>query len=73
MQICTLTQTQPRQHPTTQFFRGQVPFLPPNQQRQSTDGTKNQPTNKLKRYWAKTYTVGHKKHATFIFSITVKY
>jgi len=28
----------PRQHPTTQFFAGQMPFLPPNQQRQSTEG-----------------------------------
>jgi len=28
---------QPRQHPTTQFFTGQMPFLPHNQQRQSTN------------------------------------
>ena len=28
---------QPRQHPTIQFFAGQMPFLPPNQQHQSTD------------------------------------
>ena len=27
---------QPCQHPTTQFFTGRMPFLPPNQQRQST-------------------------------------
>ena len=26
-----LTQTQPPQRPTTQFFTGQMPFLPPNQ------------------------------------------
>jgi len=26
---------QPRQHPTTQFFTGRMPFLPPNQQHQS--------------------------------------
>jgi len=26
------------QHPTSQFFTGWVPFLPPNQQRQSTEG-----------------------------------
>jgi len=25
--------------PTAQFFTGRVPFLPPNQQRQSTEGT----------------------------------
>ena len=28
---------QPRQHPTTQFFTGRMPFLPPNQQHQSTE------------------------------------
>ena len=27
---------QPRQHPTTQFFTGRMPCLPPNQQHQST-------------------------------------
>jgi len=27
------------QHPTTQFFTGRMPFLSPNQQRQSTEGT----------------------------------
>jgi len=35
MQVCTPCR-QPRQHPTTQFFTGRVPFLTPNQQRQST-------------------------------------
>ena len=30
--------TQQCQHPTTQFFTGRMPFLPPNQQRQSTEG-----------------------------------
>jgi len=29
---------QPRQNPTTQFFTGRMPFLPTNQQRQSTEG-----------------------------------
>jgi len=33
MQVCMSLQ-----HPTTQFFAGQMPFLPPNQQRQSTEG-----------------------------------
>ena len=28
---------QPWQHPTTQFFTGRMPFLPPNQQRQGTE------------------------------------
>jgi len=27
------------QHPTTQFFTGRMPFLLPNQQRQSTEET----------------------------------
>jgi len=30
---------QPHQHPTTQFFTGRMPFLLPNQQLQSTEGT----------------------------------
>jgi len=30
---------QPHQHPTTLFFTDWMPFLPPNQQRQSTEGT----------------------------------
>jgi len=38
MQVCTPCR-QPRQHPTTQFFTGRMPFLTPNQQRQSTEGT----------------------------------
>ena len=29
-----------RQHPTTHVFTGRMPFLPPNQQRQSTEGHK---------------------------------
>jgi len=29
---------QPHQHPTTQFFTRRMPFLPPNQQGQSTEG-----------------------------------
>jgi len=29
----------PRQHPTTQFLQAAMPFLPPNQQRQSTEGS----------------------------------
>jgi len=29
----------PCQHPTTQFFTGRMPFLPPNQQCQNTEGT----------------------------------
>ena len=31
---------QPRQHPTTQLFTGRMPFVPPNQQCQSTEGKK---------------------------------
>jgi len=34
----------PSQHPTTQFFTGRMPFLPPNQQRQSTEGTRTDDT-----------------------------
>jgi len=41
MQVCTLLQTDNHDSnppPTTLFFTGQMPFLPPNQQRQSTEG-----------------------------------
>jgi len=39
MQVCTLLQTD--NHASTSplsFFTGRMPFLPPNQQRQSTEG-----------------------------------
>ena len=39
MQVCTLLQTDNHAStPTTQVFTGLMPFLPPNQQRQSTEG-----------------------------------
>jgi len=40
MQVCTSLQTD--NHANTsplRFFTGRMPFLPPNQQRQSTEGT----------------------------------
>ena len=40
MQVCTLLQTD--NHASTsplKFFTGQMPFLPPNQQHQSTEGS----------------------------------
>ena len=39
MQVFTLLQTQLQQHSTTLLFTGRMPFLPPNQQRQSTEGS----------------------------------
>jgi len=39
MQVCTSLQTDNHAStPTTQFFTGRMPFLPPNQQRHSTKG-----------------------------------
>jgi len=36
--ICkSAPRSRPHQHPNTQFFAGRMPFLPPNQQRQSTE------------------------------------
>jgi len=40
---------QPRQHPTTQFFAGRMPFLPPNQQRQSTKGVEDCQARKMNK------------------------
>ena len=40
MQVCTSLQTDNHAStPPLSFFTGQMPFLPPNQQRQSTEGT----------------------------------
>jgi len=40
MQVSTLLQTDNHaKNLTTQFFTGRMPFLPPNQQRQSTEST----------------------------------
>jgi len=39
MQVCTLLQTDNHAStPPLSFFTGRMPFLPPNQQRQSTEG-----------------------------------
>jgi len=39
MQVCTSLQTDNHAStPSLSFFTGQMPFLPPNQQRQSTEG-----------------------------------
>jgi len=40
MQVCTSIQTDKHAStPPLSFFTGRMPFLPPNQQRQSTEGT----------------------------------
>jgi len=38
MQVCISLQTDNHVSTVTQFFTGRMPFLPPNQQRQSTEG-----------------------------------
>jgi len=41
--VCTLLQTDNHAStPTTQFFTGRMPFLPSNQQHQSTEGKSEQ-------------------------------
>jgi len=37
MQVCTSLQTD--NHASTQFFTDRMPFLPPSQQHQSTEGS----------------------------------
>jgi len=40
MQVCTLLRTDNHAStPPLSFFTGRMPFLPPNQQRQSTEGS----------------------------------
>ena len=47
MQVCTLLQTDNHAStPPLSFFTGRMPFLPPNQQRQSTEGKQ---TNSIKQ------------------------
>jgi len=42
MQVCTSLQTDNHAStPLLEFFTGRMPFLPPNQQRQSTEGKKH--------------------------------
>jgi len=42
MQVCTSLQTDNHAStPPLSFFTGRMPFLPPNQQRRSTEGTYN--------------------------------
>ena len=41
MQVCTLLQTDTTPAPHHSIFTGRVPFLTPNQQRQSTEGLTN--------------------------------
>ena len=42
MQVCTSLQTDNHAStPPLRFFTGRMPFLPPNQQRQSTESNKN--------------------------------
>jgi len=38
MQVCTLLQTDNNTSTPPLFFTGRMPFVPPNQQRQSTEG-----------------------------------
>ena len=38
MQVCTSLQTDNHDSTPPLFFTGRMPFLPPNQQRQSTEG-----------------------------------
>jgi len=39
MQVCTSLQTDSHASTSPQFFTGRMPFLPPSQQRQSTEAT----------------------------------
>jgi len=56
MQVCTSLQTNNHAStPPLSFFTGRMPFLPPNQQRQSTEGTnwntRIKHHNETKRYF----------------------
>jgi len=66
MQVCTSLQTD--NHKSTsllKFFTGRMPFLPPNQQCQSTEGT----TAKVQKKFARIILM-HLKHGKIIFGCT---
>ena len=44
---------QPCQHPTTQFFTGRMPFLPPSQQHQCTEGRNERGPYRFAIVWVK--------------------
>jgi len=54
---------QPRQYVTTQFFTGRMPFLPPKQQRQSTEGISIQYKMEEKSIWRQCLSIRHEKWA----------
>jgi len=45
MQVCTLLQIDNHTSTPSLFFAGRMPFLPPNQQRHSTEGMRFFPSN----------------------------
>jgi len=47
MQICTFLQTDNHANTPPLGFTGRMPFLPPNQQRQSTEGSALMAVSKL--------------------------
>jgi len=53
MQVCTSLQADSHASTPPLIFTGQMPFLPPNQQRQSTEGITNKSTrhNLIHFYW----------------------
>jgi len=62
MQVCILLQTDNHAStPPLKFFTDRMPFLPPNQQRQSTEGIKLDKANKLIFFELCVKTVMHDK------------
>jgi len=50
MQVCTSLQTDNHPAPHCSVFIGQMPFMPTNQQRQSTEGTEGKTTTRSGRF-----------------------
>jgi len=58
MQVCTSLQADNHtSNPPLSFFTGRMPFLPPNQQRQSIEGTSTEGTKtQMQKSWEKKFT-----------------
>jgi len=60
MQVCTSLQTDNHANtPPLSFFTGRMPFLPPNQQRQSTEGSPPSANAKVKSVIRRKHFIEH--------------
>jgi len=71
MQVCISLQTENHAStPLLSFFTGRMPFLPPNQQRQSTEGIKEEGTEGTLHY-SEMFPSDSYSHRSIAFSVGI--